>query len=120
MSYFNYDDWKLANPEDSGFYTEEKTDHIEETTYFKYRSSRWWIYGMINKAGIKVTVHMWSGMPVIDIDEIEPTREELNEDIYRMRKSYDEFAFSNQQEFIEHYDKARNFLDKIMQDEKDN
>ena len=120
MKYFNYDDWKLSNPEDDGFYAEETTDHIEETTYFKYRYEKWWIHGMINNAGYKVTVHVWSSMPVIDLDEIEPTREQLNEEIYRMRKSYSDFAFTNRQEFSEQYNKARNFLDKIMQYETDN
>lgn len=120
MKYFNYDDWKLSNPEDDGFYTEDTTDYINETTYFRYMNGKRWSFGMITKSGYDVRVHNYYNIPTIDIDEIEPTQTELNDEIYRVRMNYTQFAFIDRSEFLKHFNDARNFMDKLIPNEKDN
>lgn len=117
MSYFNYDDWKLANPDDSGFYAEDTTDYIEETTYFKYMHGKRWTFAMITKKGHDVRVHNSYCFPTIEIDEIEPTQQALNDEIGMVRMHFKEFAYIDRPEYMQHYDVARQFMDKIMPDE---
>lgn len=117
MSYHNYDDWKLSNPDDDGHYTEDTTDYIEETTYFKYMDGRRWSFAMITKKGYDVRVHNNYCFPVIDIDEIEPTQTDLNDEISRVRMHHKEFSYIDKSEFMQHFNEARQFIDKIMPDE---
>jgi hypothetical protein len=119
MSYNNYDDWKLSNPDDDGHYTEE-SNRIEETVYFKYLDGRRWSFAMINTSGYDVRVHNYYNIPTIDIDEIEPTQSDVNDEIHRVRENYKEFAYIDRSEYMDNYKVAREFMDKLIDDEASN
>lgn len=120
MIYHNYDSWKLSNPEDDGYYSEEKTNGIEETVYFKYLNGRRWSYAMITTNGYDVRVHNYYNIPTIDIDEIEPTQSDVDDEIYRVRENYKEFTYIDRSEYMDNYKAAREFMDKLVDDETGN
>jgi hypothetical protein len=134
MSYFNYDDWKLSNPDDDGFYTEETTDEIQETVFFKYLQGYKNIskaYGMITKEGYCVTIidessvlneysiNKQSGYR-IETDQIIATHTEQNEQLYQMRMTYKEFAFIDRSEFMAQYQLAHAELARVIANETNN
>jgi len=119
MSYNNYDDWKLSNPDDDGHYTEE-TNVIEENAYFKYSDGRRWVYGMLTKNGWDIRIHSYHRIPTIDIDEFEPTQSEFQDTIYRVRMNYTHFNYIDRSEYMDNYKTAREFMDKLIDDEASN
>jgi hypothetical protein len=119
MSYNNYDDWKLSNPDDDGHYS-EASNRIEETVYFKYLDGRRWSFAMITTSGYDVRVHSYYNIPTIDIDEIEPTQSDVNDEIHRVRENYKEFAYIDRSEYMDNYKVAREFMDKLIDDEASN
>lgn len=122
MSYFNYDDWKLANPDDSGFYTEETTDEIKETVFFKYLQGYKgrYSYGMITKQGYCITITDYFSIPTIETDEIEPTQTEQDDELHRIRMSYKDFTFIDRSEFMGQYHLAHGHLATIIANETRN
>ena len=114
MRYFNYDDWKLSNPDDDGHYTEDP-NAIKEDAYFKYLHNRdkYWTYGMINKDGYQVTITRYIFIPTIEVDEMDATEVNQNDEINRLRSNYKQFAFVDKDEFMEAYKDAVNHLNKI-------
>lgn len=122
MRYFNYDDWKLSNPDDDGHYTEEKSDHIEETIFFKYLQGYKgrFAYGMITKQGYCITITDYLSIPAIETDEIEPTQTEQDDQIHRLRMNYKEFTFIDRSEFMGQYHLAHGHLATIISNETRN
>lgn len=122
MNYHNYDDWKLSNPDDDGHYAEETTDYIEETIFFKYLQGykRRFSYGMITKQGYCITITEYLNIPAIEIDEIEPTQTEQDDEIQRLRMNYKEFTFIDRSEFMEQYHLAHGHLANIIANETRN
>jgi len=122
MTYYpNYDAWKLSNPWDDGHYNEdEDPTPIQETTFFKYVATKWWVYGMITEEGYDVRVHQYDRVPTINVDEIEPTQDDLDDELHRVRMNYTQFAYIDQDEFMEQYNIARQFMDKIIAHETGN
>ncbi|MFN5250924.1 MAG: hypothetical protein ACK5DE_07730 [Bacteroidota bacterium] len=114
MSYHNYDDWKLSNPDDDGHYTEDP-NAIKEDAYFKYLHNRdkYWTYGMINKDGYQVTITRYIFIPTIEVDELDATEVNQNDEINRLRSNYKQFTFIDKDEFMEAYKDAVNHLNKI-------
>lgn len=122
MIYNDYDSYKLSNPDDDGYYTEQPTDDIKETAYFKYSGigGKFWSYGMLTKDGNDIRVDNFLNMPSINVDEFEATQTEFDETIYRVRMNYTRFEYIDRQEFMQQYDEARQFLDKVMANETGN
>jgi hypothetical protein len=122
MIYNNYDSYKLSNPEDDGYYTEQPTDDIKETVYFKYAGmgGKYWSYGMLTKEGNDIRVENCLNIPCINTDEIEATQTEFYETIYRIRVNYKKFEYIDRQEFMQQYNEARQLLDKIIGNETGN
>jgi nicotinamide riboside kinase len=115
MSYRNYDDWKLSNPDDDGHYIED-TDAIQEDVYFKYlhNRDRRWAYGVINKDGYSITITKYTSIPAIDVDWMEATEFNQNDETSRLRIHYKQFTFIDRDEFVEAYKDAINQLNKVM------
>lgn len=120
MSYYqNYDSYKLSNPDDDGHYSEE-TNRIEEAVYFKYLNGRRWSFAMVTTDGYDVRVHNYYNIPTIDIDEIEPTQTDLNDEIARVRLHYKEFTYIDRSEYLQNFRAARQFLNRLIDDETGN
>ena len=116
-----YDAWKLSNPWDDGHYGEEEEPaSIQETVYFKYLGGKTWSYGMITTDGYEVRVHQYSRVPTIDIDEIDPTQNDLDDELYRLKMNYTQFEYIKHYEFMDQYNIARQFMDKIIANETGN
>lgn len=97
---------------------------IAETIYFKYandmkhRSTKPWTYVMITKEGYDIRVRRWFSVPTIDLDELEPTQHDLDEEVYRVKMHYTDFQYIKRSEFMEHYNIAYAYLHNIVTDEK--
>jgi hypothetical protein len=115
MSYHNYDDWKLSNPDDDGHYVDDPKA-IKEDAYFRYlhNRDRHWAYGMINKEGYHVTITRYISIPTIEVDEMDATEVNQNDEISRLSSHYKQFTFVDKVEFIEAYKDAINQLNKVM------
>jgi hypothetical protein len=112
--YYSYDDWKLSNPDDDGHYHEQEPERIRETIYFKYINGKSWSYGMITEDGYEIRVHHYMSIPTIETDEIEPTAQELDDELHRIRIHYREFSYIDNEEFMQKYVVAQSALTKII------
>jgi hypothetical protein len=115
MSYHNYDDWKLSNPDDDGHYIED-TDAIQEDVYFKYlhNRDRRWAYGVVNKDGYSITITRYTSIPAIEIDWMDATEYNQNDEISRLRVHYRQFTFIDKDEFVEAYKEAVKKINDIV------
>jgi len=113
----NYDEWKLSNPFDDGHYTEDETTPIPETAMFKYRNHTTWSYCMITTEGYDIRVHRYVGSPSIELNQIDPTSEELEDTIERIQLHYKDLTYIEPDEFERHYKEARQMMDIIVRNE---
>lgn len=106
--YFNYDSWKLSNPDDDGYYSEDDKPRIQTSMYFKFRMkyNRRWCYGMITTSGHEIRIWNIQGIRTIDVDEIETYVEDVNGEIDRMNANYLDFQFIEKEEFLNEFDEA--------------
>jgi hypothetical protein len=114
MNIHGYDEWKLSNPFDDGHYTEDETTSIVEALTYKYRNHNSWTYGMITPDGYDIRVHRYSGSPSIDVNEIHPTMEELDDTIDSIKRHYKDYTEIDYEEFEEQYKEARQIIDRIV------
>ena len=114
-----YDSWKLSNPWDDGDESEQEIDRINETVFFKYMNGKKYSYGMINTEGSEIRVHHYMTIPTIEMDEIEPTNEDLYDELYRVKMNYTQFEHISQEEFMEQFKMAQSALTKIISNEAD-
>lgn len=113
----NYDEWKLSNPWDDGHYKDEEPTPINETAVFKYRNHTSWSYCMITTEGYDIRVHRYAGSPTIELNQIEPTADELEDEIDRVKKHYEDFEYIDIDEFEKHYNSARQIMEIIVRNE---
>jgi len=112
-----YDSWKLSNPWDDGDESEQEIERINETVFFKYVHGKKHSYGMINTEGSEIRIHHYMTIPIIEMDEIEPTDQDLCDEISRIKRSYSQFEYIEQDEFMEHFKIAQDCLTKIISNE---
>jgi hypothetical protein len=122
MTYTNYDSWKLSNPIDDGHYTEDTKPRIEEPIYFKFKTpyDARWLYGMITTSGYEIRVWDFGGIRTIDVDELEPYTEEVQDEINRIKFHYTHFEYIAMQEFYAEFEQAHTKILKVVQDETGN
>jgi hypothetical protein len=115
MSYHNYDDWKLSNPDDDGHYIED-TDAIQDDVYFKHlhNRDRYWAYGMINKEGYQVTITRYISIPAIELDEMDATQTNQDDEINRIRAYSKGFVYIDRDEFMNEYRSAMKKINDIV------
>ena len=115
MIYNNYDNWKLSNPDDDSYYTEDP-NAIQADVYFKYlhNRDRHWAYGMINKDGYHVTITKYISIPTIEVDEMDATQINQNDEVNRLQLNYKRFAFVEEAEFMDAYKDALIRLNRII------
>jgi hypothetical protein len=122
--YANYDDWKLSNPDDDGHYTiiEDDKPRIEESIYYKFLSkySKKYNYGMITTSGHCITVWCYSSLKTIDVDEIDPYIEDVQDEVNRVKENYEGFERIAMQEFYAEFEQAHTNILKIVQRETRN
>lgn len=107
MIYQNYDSWKLSNPDDDGYYSEDKP-RIEEAIYYKFQMKwgRRHFYGMITTSGYDIKIWNFGGIRTIDVDEIETYVEDVQDEIKRVKANYDNFEYITMQEFVAEFNEA--------------
>jgi hypothetical protein len=107
--YFNYDSYKLSNPDDDGHYTEDEKPRIQTAMYFKYqhRNDKRYNYGMITTSGHDVRVWNYGCIRTIDVDEIETYVEDVNGEIDRINANYQNMQFITKDEFMNEFEDAR-------------
>ena len=117
ISQFEYDEWKLSNPWDDGHYGEEEVTPLSESLFYKYTDGRYWSYVMIAKSGYDIRVHNFGSIPTIDMEAIKPTEEEADDIRHLIKLHYKTVEESNYDEFMDQYNNARVFTEKVINDE---
>ena len=125
MTYYrNYDDWKLSNPWDDGHYTDVEDDkpRIEEPIYYKFLSkyTKKYNFGMISASGHCITVWCYSKLKTIDMDEIDPYVEDVEDEVNRVKQNYEGYENITMQEFYAEFEQAHTNILKIVQHETGN
>lgn len=109
MIYYNYDSWKLSNPEDDGHYGEDKP-RITESIYFKFQHKygKRWQYGMITTSGHDIRIWSYGRFRNIDLDEIETYVEDVQDEIDRVKANYENFEYIDKDEFLKEFQEVHN------------
>jgi hypothetical protein len=118
MTYYpNYDSWKLSNPDDDGYYQDDKP-RIEEPIYYKCSGhKKRAMFGMITTSGYDIKVWDYGTIRTIDVDEIYTYVDDVSDEINRIRKNYDNFELITMQEFYVEFEQGHSKILKIVQDE---
>lgn len=119
ISQFEYDAWKLSNPDDDGYYTEDTKPRIQGSMYFKYKHkhSAKYCYAMITTSGHYIRIWNYGDIRNVDVDDIETYVEDVNGEIDRVNTHFESFQFIEVEEFMEEFDEAHTKILKLVQRE---